>query len=505
MKTKKWTSFAAAIAVLLLGSSCQDWGEMDPAAGNQVTPTLENVATFSFDEPELDPIVYKTYANADGQLPSVVEDDVKGNVLSLNNGYVTLNNPLNSVKVQKAVSMTFWMKQPLVVNVDDEGNETTEPQDLTGALIAFENENATSKMFFTANGWIKYNGMDGEWEDNNPATYATGYIPAGDWHYVALIMRNDGYGLYVDGQQKVEKKVTDFDCSKMVQFLNNVSKMYIGSTETSKPWMIDDLKIYRNEITAKEIARPNIGNGGGQGPSDDTEYEFPPKGTVGYYLLDNSFENHLNPAQTGSFTEVETQTTPSAFEIDPIRGTVWHQQEGWSGHENGWGYTKFTNPLNGADLSKGVTVSMWINPPVINWWDQIFVLNDGTAKFWFNAVGYVGFNSGVGPWFDCQQNNNTNEMTAGEWTLVTISINPAGFQVYYNGELKFDNENNGAFNSADMGDYTPLINMFASCSDFYLGYETFWKAAPALIDDIYLCAEPMTASQAKAMYNATKK
>ena len=206
MKTKKWTSFVAAIAVLLLGSSCQDWGEMDPAAGNQVTPTLENVAAFSFDEPELDPIVYKTYANADGQLPSVVEDDVKGNVLSLNNGYVTLNNPLNSVKVQKAVSMTFWMKQPLVVNVDEEGNETTEPQDLTGALIAFENENATSKMFFTANGWIKYNGMDGEWEDNNPATYATGYIPAGDWHYVALIMRNDGYGLYVDGQQKVERK-----------------------------------------------------------------------------------------------------------------------------------------------------------------------------------------------------------------------------------------------------------------------------------------------------------
>jgi hypothetical protein len=49
------------------------------------------------------------------------------------------------------------------------------------------------------------------------------------------------------------------------------------------------------------------------------------------------------------------------------------------------------------------------------------------------------------------------------------------------------------------------LNLFNTASNFYFGYETWWKAAPALIDDVYLCASPLTASQAAALYNATKK
>ena len=81
----------------------------------------------------------------------------------------------------------------------------------------------------------------------------------------------------------------------------------------------------------------------------------------GYYPLDDTFANALNPDQGGEFVEVQTQGTPSGFEEDEVRGMVWHQQEGWTDHANGWGYTKFANPLKGADLSKGVSVSLWIH------------------------------------------------------------------------------------------------------------------------------------------------
>jgi hypothetical protein len=273
MNTKKWKSFAAAFAVLLLGSSCQEWGEWDPEAGNQTYPTLASVAAYDFEE-ELDPIVYKLYANADGETPAIAADAEKGNVLSLNNGYVKLNNPLNEVTCQNAVSMTFWVKQPIVTTTDADGNEVTQAQDLKSALIAFENENATSRWAFTANGWIDYDGMDGSWEDNNPSTYATGYITPGEWHYVALVISNTGYSLYVDGQSKSVKTIptSTFDCSKMVQFLNNVSTLYIGDNKNdAAPVMIDDLKIYRNTITSKEIARPTL-SGGTSGDSSSFEY-----------------------------------------------------------------------------------------------------------------------------------------------------------------------------------------------------------------------------------------
>ena len=57
----------------------------------------------------------------------------------------------------------------------------------------------------------------------------------------------------------------------------------------------------------------------------------------------------------------------------------------------------------------------------------------------------------------------------------------------------------------DLADFGNVVNMFLSSNHFFFGYESWWKAAPALIDDVYLCASPLTADQAAALYNATKK
>lgn len=274
MKTKKWMCFVAALSVMMASSSCQDWGEADPPAAGQIYPKLENVAEYTFDDEELDPMQFKTGIYDNGEIPSIADDETKGKVLSLNKGYVSLNNPMKQVSVQNGVSLTFWMKQNIAV---DPETEETLPQDLTGALIAFENENASSSFFMTANGWLNYSGIDGEWSENNPAEYKTGYITPGEWHYVALIMRNDGYGLYVDGERKVEKKVDNFDCSKIVDFMSNVSTLYIGygSETVTEPWKLDDLKLYRNLLTEKEIQRPRLpGEGAGPGGIDFSAFDY---------------------------------------------------------------------------------------------------------------------------------------------------------------------------------------------------------------------------------------
>ena len=55
MKTRKWPLLLMAILTVLSMSSCQDWGEADPPAGNQKLPAKPDtsaklIAEFTFDE-----------------------------------------------------------------------------------------------------------------------------------------------------------------------------------------------------------------------------------------------------------------------------------------------------------------------------------------------------------------------------------------------------------------------------------------------------------------------
>ncbi|MCA1745384.1 MAG: LamG domain-containing protein [Bacteroidales bacterium] len=455
---------------------------MDPPAGNQVFPKLELKGDFKFDAGFPDDVVLASYEG--GQNPSIVTDEFKGKVVQFSAGYVQFNNPLNGVKLQTGASLTMWVK-------------TTE-DNLSGSLFSFANDDNTEHLFFTPNAWMSYTGADGSYEVNNPANGATNLLTPDEWHFLAISIQTDGYFVYVDGEKILEETITDFDLSQIVNALTLLPHFYLGYGSDTQPqtmWL-DDVKIFRNVITSKEIAVPEVSGGG-------EPYQFPPRGTVGYYKLDESFNNHINNLQSGEFITVETQATPSDFEVDAVRGTVWNQQEGWTGHANGWAYTRFDNPLKGKTVEDGVSVSMWLNPPVLNWWDQIFVLNDGTSKFWFNAIGYLGYN-GTGGYFDCHNNNAENALVVGEWTFVTINVTNSGFQVYYNGELKFDHENNAAY-AGDLTDFSIVVNMFTSANDFFLGYETWWKAAPALVDDMFFVTRPITEQEVKDLYADTQK
>ncbi len=381
MKTKKWMCCMAAVAVMMTSSSCHEWGEMDPPAAGDIYPTLENVAQYTFDDETLDPMLFKTGSYTGVDIPELYADPEKGQVLYLNNGYVTMANPLASVTCQSAVSLTFWMKQGQVeTTMADDDAEETESQDLTGALIGFTNDNESGRMFFTANGWISYTGLDGEWSENDPSQYETGYITPGEWHYVALTVRNDGYGIYVDGQRKVDKVVADFDMSKIVRFMNKVSTLYIGkgSDTDTAPWMIDDLKIYRNRITDKEIARPGMSGGGNQGG----DFEFvvgDPILTVGapdfstpfwgahsnYYRILPGTTLHLSFRNTSSgannwnnwvlaVTTDADRDTPDYAEYIVLRADLY----GWAGAYDGSLWTSegygdwdaFLADMNGAEV-----------------------------------------------------------------------------------------------------------------------------------------------------------
>jgi len=514
MKTKKWMRFVAAAVVMAASTSCHEWGEMDPPAADDIYPTLENVAQYTFDDETLDPMLFKTGSYTGIDIPELFTDPVKGQVLYLNNGYVTMGNPLASVTCQNAVSITFWMKQGTVdpsgsnavADGGDDGGET-ESQDLTGALIGFTNENNSGRMFFTANGWISYSGIDGEWSENDPAQYQTGYITPGEWHYVALVVRNDGYGIYVDGQRKVDKTVTGFDCSKLVRFMNHVSTLYIGKggdTDTA-PWMIDDLKIYRNQITDKEIARPNLS--GGSGPGGDTGFE--PVEPV-YF---NSFDAGLNGCVIKGGGEIKY--------VGGAYGNV------FSNALNGMRQNYLVLPsdvLSTLGDNQALTIGVWVNRgnETVSghyMWSPLFTAYgaEATANSWpMLACQYRGVlqtNAG-GTWSDYTDVQNVNGVNGvyhdatdwladGDWHYYTAVFTPTNAKVYFDGEIVNEWEIDGANNSA-----AGLLSVDNGLTHICLGGNQAWDWGdpdPGFwFDDIAIYNQELSQAAIKTIINLKK-
>jgi len=292
MKMNLFASHAAIVALLLAGTSCNDdWGQADPPAGNQIYPTLQKAGEINFDdETALDPDNYIVTESTAGTAPEIVQDAIaKSPVLQLNQGTVSFANPLNQLKCQKAASFTFWMHQPM--EKDEEGNPVG-TQDINSPIITFINEAvvtepaATSRveaqpydvygtLSFTANGKIDYNTTAGTFVANDPAESLTGYIPGGDWHYVAVTIHDKGYTIAVDGEKKAEVTVEDFDTMSIVEFMNNASTVQLGSLQSTQQLLIDDVNIYRNALTDKETKRPKKGNIGKDPGANDDEFEYP--------------------------------------------------------------------------------------------------------------------------------------------------------------------------------------------------------------------------------------
>ena len=107
MKTRKWPLLLMAILTVLSMSSCQDWGEADPPAGNQKLPAKPDtsaklIAEFTFDEDFNStategetPISGEGFAySADQEIPEIVQDDEReSGVISL----IYFNDSIRSI------------------------------------------------------------------------------------------------------------------------------------------------------------------------------------------------------------------------------------------------------------------------------------------------------------------------------------------------------------------------------------------------------------------------
>lgn len=249
------TKFLVALFAVFCLWSCKDWGELDPPAGNQQKPTLKQLASYTFDGLESGVSIG---AYEGGKAPKLVVDKQLEVVLELDGGYVSYSNPLQFNTLQEAASLTGWVKL-------NESNEDT-------PIFCFSDESGSKKLIFTANSDLYYN----EEKLNTKSLLLT----AGEWHWFSVAVKPDSYAIYIDGIA-VDESVSEDESvvasrvvasGEVMNFMAEASKLYFGYGSEERPgkmW-IDEVSVYKNLITEKEIAKPELpeiddsGDGGGE-------------------------------------------------------------------------------------------------------------------------------------------------------------------------------------------------------------------------------------------------
>ncbi|MBD5275338.1 MAG: hypothetical protein HDS37_04460 [Bacteroides sp.] len=249
-------------SLAVAAASCgPDWGKMDPPAGNQIYPSLQNVASYNFDE-ELDPLLVELASHLGGTPALVaVDDSVQSPVLDISHGsYARLSNALKSVDCQTSASVSFWYKQLSGITPED---GSVAPIEASSSVLRWNTDENT--LDFTANGCLKLKSGDKTLTLNNETT--NDFIKADKWQFITLVVANDGYKLYVGGEEMPVNVPEGTDLSEAVAMMNRADYVTLNA-DGGQHMLIDDFTFFRNSATEKEAKQPKkgkIGQTGGPG------------------------------------------------------------------------------------------------------------------------------------------------------------------------------------------------------------------------------------------------
>lgn len=486
------TKFLVVLFAVFYLCSCQDWGEMDPLAGNQQKSTLKELESYTFDDLGTD-VSIGVYQG--GKAPKVTVDKQLGVVLELDGGYVSYSNPLQFYTLQEAASLTGWVK----LNESDEDTP----------IFCFSDESGDKKLIFTANSDLFYN----EEKLNTNSLLLT----AGEWHWFSVAVKPDSYAIYIDGvavdgtvaddEESVATASRSVASGEVMNFMTAASKLYFGYGSKEKPvkmW-IDEVSVYKNLITEAEIEKPELPD---VGTSNDDE---------------GGNENTLTPVY---FNDFEGNNEGCVIKGDGRfidEGGVWGKV-----FQNGGGAQRTHYLLLPEDVlshsveSKAMTIGVWVNAkntteaynfaPLFMAYGAAPVNNSNTwPMFACQYRGLLQVNcAGWSNFTDDQNvagvNSEYNEMTGmdwladDEWHYYSVVLTETNAKVYFDGEIK--NE----WNMSGSGDGNVIAGLFSNGVDLKyicLGGNQAWdwadNDAAFMFDDLAVYNQALTTEQIKTI------
>ncbi|KAA6351683.1 hypothetical protein EZS27_000954 [termite gut metagenome] len=524
MKTRKWPSFLMIAITVLFFCSCQNWNVWDDPSGNQQQPIPEPpvdrsaklVAKYIFEsnlENTLDASsTGQLLSQSNGKIPTFEENAERGSgvlhqYFGFNDAgsisYAKFDNPLKGVEDLYGASISLWVNR-IDTNIFD-------------AIWAFFDEDNSDgidgRFYLTPNAYLGFNGTGGWFDCNHPDGGTTNAIASGEWNMVTVSIDMTGFWVYVNGKllYNINNQLAwgaidgvapgKFDYQSVIKLIKSSSNFYLGygSWWGSSDLLIDDLLIYKGTLTETEVS---------------ALYDSY-TGLVAYYNFESNLKNVVNENSEGELQKQANGTLPTFESGDTSWGSSYlHLYFGFDG-EKSIGYVKFDNPLKGLNIN-GASISLWVNRIDSNVWDAIWAFFDEDnsdeieGRFYLTPNAYLGFN-GTGGWFDCNWPDNvTNAIAVEKWNMVTVTIHTGGFGIYVNGTKLYDKTQQVAWGSGDNiapadFDYSHIINLLKSSSNFYLGYGSWWGSASLLTDDLMIYSRTLSDGEISDLYESRKQ
>ncbi len=417
MKKKPIFLFRSVLFLCLIGLfACQEWDKTDPEAGNQVYPKLVQKGDYEFGKEFPEDAFLGTYEN--GESPAIVIDEAFGYVSMLNGGYIQYDNPLLDASLQKGFSLTMWV------------NATSSNSD-DAAIFSFTNDKDTT-LYFTPNGSLTYKAGD----VTSQAVSTNDLLIKDTWNYLALIVDTGGYTVYVNGVEQISQRGGDINYMDVVASVPSLTSFYLGYGSETAPGTlyIDNIGVYRNIITDRYIATPEIEN--------DATNALPVP------VYSNDFEN-------GIMSETIVGTGKVVDDANSVFGKVFHNVGPDGVQAQRTNYLKlpldiFTKITDGG--TNEMTISFWVNVGTASgyYWSPIFSAYGAApidnANTWpmmvlqSRLVAQVNCNG----WCDFPDDfndNGANEVgTAwiddGNWHLYTCVWTETKVQIYIDGVVR---------------------------------------------------------------------
>lgn len=230
------------------------------------------------------------------------------------------------------------------------------------------------------------------------------------------------------------------------------------------------------------------------------------------YKFDGNWKNSVDASQVGTPSAAEAGVAPS-LATDSERGKVAKFTLGFQADKK-QAQVSVPNPLKGADLSNGATISVWVKgakTDFTNWESLWTVKADGKGMAWLAGAPYFGFNNGDN-WGDL--NAAHDEITkdkidylannkADKWTLVTTTITKDGATIYVDGE-KFLSTNDAAYVKTNGTGFAGAIDVLSSANTIELGGAAFWGSCGFLADDFAIYNKALTAAETKQLLSGNQ-
>ena len=255
----------------LAAASCgPNWGQMDPPAGNQIYPSLQNVASYNFEEDMDLSLVELTFNEGGPSAIIAVDDSVQSQVLNISEGSnARLANALKAVDCQKAASVSFWYKQLSGQELEE---DAVAPLNATSSVLHWDMEGNT--LDITANGCLKFKSGDKSVTLNDASDAAGDLVKADKWQFITYVVSQDGYRMFIGGEEVPVEIPEGTDLTEAVVMMNRADYVTLNA-DGNQHMLVDDFTFFRNSATEKEAKQPKKGKigqtgGGNDGPDYST-------------------------------------------------------------------------------------------------------------------------------------------------------------------------------------------------------------------------------------------